>query len=290
MIVKLVHDIHQSKECKIRSISLSCKKCVGLKKENIKTKNCQISWKSISVTEEDIPKDYRKDTKILSTIAKYNPKNIENNQNPTKKIQEKLYKKLTEGYSQEVFKIYEEYVSNFNFVNFLEVILKPIMYKIGEDWDTGKISISTEHIASNTAQILVNKIMQHVSRKQQKKKILICVPIGEEHRLGCDVLETYLSSKGFKTYNMGTSIPTESILNFIDDEKPDIVFLSITIKDNIQAGQRLVKKIKEQSNIPILVGGLAVQEDEHPKFDTKIISNTSLDEISKIIRESKNYH
>ena len=260
------------------------------KKKTSKQEIVKYLGKASSVTEEGIPKDYRKDTRILSTIAKYNPKNIENNQNATKKIQEKLYKKLTEGDSQEVFKIYEEYVSNFNFVNFLEVILKPIMYKIGEDWDTGKISISTEHIASNTAQILVNKIMQHVSRKQQKKKILICVPIGEEHRLGCDVLETYLSSKGFKTYNMGTSIPTESILNFIDDEKPDIVFLSITIKDNIQAGQRLVKKIKEQSNIPILVGGLAVQEDEHPKFDTKIISNTSLDEIPKIIRESKNYH
>ncbi len=92
MIVKLVHDIHQSKECKIRSISLSCKKCVGLKKENIKTKNCQISWKSISVTEEGIPKDYRKDTRILSTIAKYNPKNIENNQNATKKSKKNYIK------------------------------------------------------------------------------------------------------------------------------------------------------------------------------------------------------
>ncbi len=240
--------------------------------------------KASEVTEEDIPVDYKKDAKILSMVAKYNPKNIKNSQNITKKIQAKLYKKLAEGNIQDALKLYEEYTNNFNFVNFLDIIFKPVMYKIGDDWDASKISIATEHIASNTAQILVSKISKQVSGSAKKKKVLICVPIGEEHRLGCDVLETYLSSKGFKTYNMGTSIPTEAILNFIDEEKPDIVFLSITIKDNLQAGQRLVKKIKEKSSVPIIVGGLAVQGDNPPEFDAKIISNMALDEIPKIIR------
>lgn len=254
------------------------------KKKTSKQEIIKYFGKASEITEEDIPVDYRKDSKILSAVAKYNPKNIKNSQNATKKIQEKLYKRLTEGNTQDALKLYEEYTDSFNFVNFLETVLKPVMYKIGEDWVTNKISIATEHIASNTAQILISKIMKHVSGNQKKKKVLICVPVGEEHRLGCDVLETYLSSKGFKTYNMGTSIPTEAILNFIDDEKPDIVFLSITIKDNIQAGQRLVKKIKEHSDVSVLVGGLAVQGESPPKFDAKIISNIALNDIPKIIK------
>ena len=256
------------------------------KKKTSKQEIVKYLGRASEVTEEDIPVDYKKDAKILSMVAKYNPQNIKNSQNVRKKIQDKLYKKLTEGNIQDSVKLYEEYTNNFNFANFLDVILKQVMYKIGEDWETDKISVATEHIASNTAQILVSKIMKQVSRNPRKKKILICVPVGEEHRLGCDILETYLSSKGFKTYNIGTSIPTEAILNFIDDEKPDIVFVSITIKDNLQAGQRLVKKINEQSNIPILVGGLAVQEENIPNFDAKIIPNTTLDEIPKIIRAS----
>ncbi len=254
------------------------------KKKTSKQEIIKYLGKASEVTEEDIPVDYKKDEKILSMVAKHNPKNIKNSQNVRKKIQEKLYKKLTEGNIQDSLKLYEEYTDNFNFVNFLDTIFKPVMYKIGEDWDADKISIATEHIASNTAQILVSKISKQVSGNARKKKVLICVPIGEEHRLGCDVLETYLSSKGFKTYNMGTSIPTEAILNFIDEQKPDIVFLSITIKDNLSAGQRLVRKIKEQSSVPILVGGLAVQGENPPEFDAKIISNTALDEIPKIIR------
>jgi len=255
------------------------------KKNTSKQEIVKYLGKASEVVNENIPIDYRNDSKILSAIAKYNPKDIKNNEVAIKKIKEKLYKKLAEGNIQESIKIYNEHIKNFDFTNFFDEILKPVMYKIGEDWVTEGISIATEHIASNTAQILVRSIMGQVTGNTKKKKILICVPLGEEHRLGCDVLETYLSSKGFKIFNMGTSIPTESILSFIENNKPDVIFLSITLKDNIKAGQRLVKKIKEQSEIPILVGGFAIDDEEKPlKFDARIISDIKLDEIPKILK------
>lgn len=254
------------------------------KKKTSKQEIVKYLGKSSEVVNDVIPIDYRNNLKILSAIAKYNPKNIKNNEVATKKIKEKLYKKLTEGDIQESIKIYQEYIKNFDFANFFDEVLKPVMYKIGEKWVKDEISIATEHIASNTAQILVRTIMEQISRNTKKKKILICVPIGEEHRLGCDVLETYLLSKGFKIYNMGTSIPTESILSFIENNKPDVVFLSITLKDNLKAGQRLVKKIKEQSEIPILVGGFAIQEEMALTFDARVISDVKLDEIPKILK------
>lgn len=159
------------------------------------------------------------------------------------------------------------------------------MYKIGEDWASNKISIATEHVASNVAQTLVKIIMDRVSGSGKKKKIFICVPMGEEHHLGCDVLETYLSIKGFRVYNMSTSLPTESILSFIENDKPDVILISITLEDNLAAGQRLVRKIKDQHNIPVLIGGYAMQAKKIPKFDGKIIADSSLEEIPKILRK-----
>ena len=97
-------------------------------------------------------------------------------------------------------------------------------------------------------------------------------------------METYLSIKGYKVYNIGTSIPTESILNFIEYNRPDIILVSITLEDNIAAGQRLVKKIKDQHSIPILVGGFAFQSEKVHKFDAKVIPNITLDEMPKILR------
>ena len=182
-------------------------------------------------------------------------------------------------------KIYEEYIKIFNIPDFFDKILKPVMYRIGEEWADGTISIATEHVASNIAQTLVKIIMDQVTGSGKKKKILICVPLGEEHRLGCDVLETYLTIKGFKVYNMGVSMPTESILSFIDSNNPEIVLVSITLEDNLAAGQRLVRKIKNHKDIPILVGGFAFKSKKNVKFEGDVILDCGLEEIPKILRK-----
>ena len=254
------------------------------KKNTSKQEIVKYLGKASEVVKDDIPIDYRNDSKILSMLALHNPSNIVKREESTKKSKEQLYKKLTDGDIQSSIKIYEECIKIFSLGDFFDKILRPVMFKIGEDWTNNTISIATEHVASNVAQTLVKIIMDKVTGNANKKKILICVPLGEEHNLGCGVLETYLSIKGFKVYNIGTSIPTESILSFIEYNSPDIVLISITLEDNISAGQRLVKKIREQYDIPILVGGFAFQEEKIHKFDAKVIHDVNLDEIPKILR------
>ena len=254
------------------------------KKSTSKQEIVKYLGKASEVVKDDIPVDYRNDPKILSVLAAYNPKDIKKREDASKKSQQELYKKLTEGNIHDALKIHEEYVKIFNTSDFFDRILKPVMYKIGDDWSTNKISIATEHVASNVAQTLVKIIMDQVSGTGKKKKILICVPQGEEHHLGCDVLETYLTLKGFKVYNIGTSMPTESILSFIENNKPDVILISITLEDNLAAGQRLVRKLEDQYNIPILIGGFAFQAKKIPKFDGKIISDVELEELPKILK------
>jgi MerR family transcriptional regulator, light-induced transcriptional regulator len=255
------------------------------KKNTSKQEIVKYLGKASEVVKDDIPIDYRDDPKILSVIASYNPKDITKREESTKKSKQMLYKKLTEGDIHSSVKIYEDYIKIFNSADFFDKILRPVMYKVGDDWENNTISIATEHVVSNIAQTLVKIIMDKVTGDPKKTKVLVCVPIGEEHHLGCDVLETYLSIKGFKVYNIGTSTPTESILNFIKYNKPSMILVSITLEDNIQAGQRLVKKIKERHNIPILVGGFALQSKKIPKFEATVISDVILDDIPKLIKK-----
>ena len=254
------------------------------KKNTSKQKIVKYLGKAIDVVKDDLPVDYQNDPKILSVLAKYNPKDIKKREDASKKSKHQLYKYLTEGNLRSSLKIFQEYVDNYNLTDFLDKILRPVMYKIGDNWESGTISIATEHVASNVAQTLVKIIMDEVTGKENKKKILICVPIGEDHHLGCDVLETFLSIKGFKVFNMGTSAPTESILSFINLNKPDVIFLSITLEDNLLAGQRLVRKIKDQFDIPILIGGLATQQKKIPKFNAQIVPKIMLNELPKVLR------
>lgn len=256
------------------------------KKSTSKQEIIKYLGKASEVIKDDIPKEYRNDAKILSVLASHNPEDIKKREDAVKKSKQQLYKKLTDGNIQECIKTYEEYVKIFSASSFFDKILKPVMYKIGDNWASEKISIATEHVASNVAQTLVKIIMEQVEGTGKKKKILICVPLGEEHHLGCDVLETYLSIKGFKIFNIGTSIPTEDILRFINNNKPDVVLVSITLPDNIGAGQRLVRKIKAEYDVPILMGGYAMQIERPRKPESTVIGDVGLEEVAKLLRKT----
>ena len=257
------------------------------KKSTSKQEIIKYLGKASEVVKDDIPEEYRNDPKILSILASFNPEDVKKREDAVKKAKQTLYKKLTDGDIQECIKIYEEYVKIFSASSFFDKILKPVMYKIGDDWAKEKISIATEHVASNFAQTLVKIIVDQVASTGKKKKVLICVPLGEMHHLGCDVLETYLSIKDFRVFNMGTSIPTEDILNFIENNKPDVILISITLPDNIGAGQRLVRKIKEQFDTPVMVGGYAMQIEKPGKFEGTIIGDVGLEEVPKLLRKAQ---
>ena len=81
-------------------------------------------------------------------------------------------------------------------------------------------------------------------------------------------------------------MPTESLLNFIENNKPDMVMISITLEDNLKVGKRLVNRIKENYKIPVIVGGYALTNKKIPKFDVDVFKNASLVELPKIIRTS----
>ncbi len=256
------------------------------KKSTSKQEIVKYLGKASEVIKDDIPVEYRENSKILSFLAAQNPEDIKKREEASRKSIKQLYKKLTDGDIQSCVQIYDDYIKIFNSADFFDKILKPVMYQIGDEWANNKISIATEHVASNVAQTLVKIIMDRVTIFRKKKKILLCVPVGEEHHLGCDVIETFLTSKGYKIFNMGTSIPSESILHFIENDKPDLIMVSITLEDNLKAGQRLIKKIKDKFKVPIIVGGYALEQEKIPKFDAEIFINTTLNELPKLIRTS----
>ena len=235
------------------------------------------------VSSKDIPADFRDEPKILAFLSSNTGKGINEHKKLVEKIRKELFHVLSKGDFQTALDIYKSYRIKSGTTDFFENILTPVMYYVGELWESNKIGVATEHVSSNVAHSLVNIIMEKNSVPQTKPKILLCTPSGEEHNLGCRILESFLSCKGYKIINLSPSVPSESILQSIDKNKPKAVFVSITIGDNIGAGKRLIRKIKSKYDIPVLVGGQAVKEN-NAKFDAQIIKDENLKQIEKLLR------
>ena len=240
---------------------------------------------SKSVTRDDIPIEFRDDPKINSFLLENTPKDRKNREEILKKLQVQLFSSMAEGDLKESIRIYESFVNKSAIEEFYEKILNPVMEKIGSMWADGRLSIATEHVSSNTAQSLIKIISENHKRSTlDKGKVIITTPVGEEHCLSCNMIESLLLSKGFTTFNLSPSTPANSLVEFIKTIHPTAILISITLDDNIKAGQRLTKKIYEQNKrLPVYVGGQALN-GKKSKFNATIIeSNTALEQIPKIL-------
>jgi methanogenic corrinoid protein MtbC1 len=259
-------------------------------KKTSKQKTIKYLGDSSTVNRDDIPVEYRNDPKINAYLIENTPKDFKRRQAIINKFQAQFFSSLTEGVLKDSIQLYESFVGQSTIEKFYEKIMNPVMAKIGDMWSVGKLSIATEHVASNVAQSLVKIISDnHKKNKLDKGKVIITTPVGEDHCISCNVLESLLLSKGFTTFNISPSTPAESLIQFVKTVRPTAILISITLDDNIKSGQRLAKKIHDAyKKLPIFVGGQAFLNNTRSKFDATLIENTrQLDQIPRILTKKQ---
>ena len=241
-----------------------------------------------AVSRDDIPEEYREDAKINSFLLQNTSKDRKKYEQLIGQLRDKLFTSLTDGNLKETMNVYTSFVSNNSLDKFYEKVMIPVMTKIGHLWSNGELSIATEHVASNIAHSLVKVISDDFRKsKYDRGVVILTTPVGEDHDLGCNVLDSFLTSKGFTTFNLSPATPSESLIEFIKTIRPDALFVSITLEDNIRSGQRLVKKIhNEYKKLPIFIGGQAFSQKTNFRFEGKLITDANmLEQMPQIIKK-----
>ena len=117
----------------------------------------------------------------------------------------------------------------------VDFILKEIMYRIGTLWEQGNISEADEHYATN----IVRKVNNYVSIKSNKaiknRKAVSFTTGAEQHSLGIEMVNTFLESEGVESIYIGSNVPINSIEKAIAENKPNYIFVSVTLKDNMNS-------------------------------------------------------
>ncbi|MBV9666857.1 MAG: cobalamin B12-binding domain-containing protein, partial [Nitrososphaeraceae archaeon] len=114
---------------------------------------------------------------------------------------------------------------------------------------------------------------------------------GELHGLACNMIESLILKEGFNVYNISTSIPADYIIEYIRDLQPDIIFISITLVENIKSAERLVQHIQAKYNnkLPVIIGGSAFNNRDQYQYSTInafLMKNASFDDIMKLVKSS----
>ncbi|MHC1690228.1 MAG: B12-binding domain-containing protein [Bacteroidales bacterium] len=138
-----------------------------------------------------------------------------------------------------------------------EKIIKKSLYDIGELWESGKISVATEHLASAIVESVLNEMYSGIISKNRNNKTVIVASVeNESHQIGIKMVADIFEKHGWNTLFLGANVPTKDLISFMEDIRPDYIALSLSISFNISTFESTVKSILAGNpSMKIIVGG-----------------------------------
>ena len=136
-------------------------------------------------------------------------------------------------------------------------LLQPALYRIGELWECGQISVATEHMATAITEELMNAVYPRlINRTRIGRKVVIATVEKEEHQVGAKMASDLFEMHGWDALFPGAGITTSELLALLDRERPALLGLSFTIPEHSASLLRMLQRIRAHApRLPILVGG-----------------------------------
>ncbi|MGD8114054.1 MAG: cobalamin B12-binding domain-containing protein [Sphaerochaetaceae bacterium] len=141
-------------------------------------------------------------------------------------------------------------------------IIRPSMYEIGGLWETDKISVAHEHLATSIIlRIITHFYSDFVYTEPTKGKILVTAAADEHHEVGARMIADLLEMEGWDVSYLGADIPTDDLIRMLDSVRPDILSISVTMAFNLLQVKDLITAVRRKprfNQVKILVGGHAL--------------------------------
>ncbi|MEO0235022.1 MAG: cobalamin-dependent protein [candidate division WOR-3 bacterium] len=180
---------------------------------------------------------------------------------------EKYLSLILEGKKKDAEKYIEEKIKNgYSLEDIYINILQNAQHKIGYLWQTNKISVAQEHLATSITEFIMSNLYEYIfkSKKHGLKLLSSCVS-NELHQIGLRMITDILEYKGWDTTYLGANTPDKSIIDILIKRDIDLLAISVTMFFNIKSAEKLIEKIKNEkqlSKLKIIVGGYPFNNDQ----------------------------
>jgi methanogenic corrinoid protein MtbC1/DNA-binding XRE family transcriptional regulator len=142
-------------------------------------------------------------------------------------------------------------------------ILVPAQRQLGRLWAEGKISIATEHLASQITLEVLDRIRSAIRPADRlPHKVLVTAIEGDRHFIGARMAADLFLAQGWEVDFLGPDTPTEDLADLVSRRKPDLAVLSISLEDLMDRLGKTIESLRHIKSGPrILVGGTAISRN-----------------------------
>lgn len=136
-------------------------------------------------------------------------------------------------------------------------IVQPVLHSIGEEWSQGRLSVTTEHIASNQLRAHLAQLIQISPPPLRSERLVIgCAP-GEMHEMGALMLSLFLRRRGFDVLYAGANVESSSLFDDAIRMQPEAVLLSAMTVDSAKSLTALFETLQTRYAGILAFGGQA---------------------------------
>jgi diguanylate cyclase (GGDEF)-like protein len=142
-------------------------------------------------------------------------------------------------------------------------VITPAMWRIGDLWAKGAITIADEHLATALTNRVLASIFGSMPGDERKRGHLLLGAIeGQHHVLGLRMAADVLEEAGYEVDYLGGDVPLGDLAETVLTRDPDLLCMSITIPLGENLLEQALAALREaRPSLPILLGGQAVSED-----------------------------
>ena len=143
-------------------------------------------------------------------------------------------------------------------VTFLTVFA-PALVKVGDLWETGRISVAQEHLASCAVRSALQRLLADQRGRVRGVAVLACAP-GESHEVGLLMVAIHLRADGWQAVYLGADTPTEEAVGLAGLMGASALLFSASRSEPLARLRADLEAIRIPEGIEVVIGGRATDD------------------------------
>jgi methanogenic corrinoid protein MtbC1/DNA-binding XRE family transcriptional regulator len=138
-------------------------------------------------------------------------------------------------------------------------VLAPVMERVGELWCDGDINAAHEHLATQITLAQMERLRSFIRPVPLSgPRALIACAEREQHLMGARMAADLFMLDGWRVDFLGADVPASHLVELVDERRPHIVGLSVTLKQNLKYAWHAIQRIAVLGAAPkIILSGQA---------------------------------
>lgn len=165
-------------------------------------------------------------------------------------------------------------------------MITPAMRHIGSLWETNKVSVADEHIATAVCDMLISRLgfenKPPSPDSPARKAAFLCLE-GEQHYLGLKMAYHLFEEYGWDAKYFGPDLPLDFAVQSLKPWKPEIIGLSVSIVLNLPKLDSYIEQLLALPHAPTLLIGsrLAGKYNLDTHLSDRVIILKDYDEMAR---------